>query len=311
MSGVVRIVAAVSIVAIGISAAAVFRHDASPTRPNRLPSPDDPSAAAAAALGQRQSNSGSKLPRPCTGSTVWVAENDRSDQRDSRAAFLASKALYSEPRINSADSSAPDRINAVALTDRTAAPIFGGSQSRIVRDELPSLPELPTTFPRIDSHRPSRIGDLPPRARIDELTHRIADGDTIESIAERYFGTPRAAEQIVRANADWLSDARILPVGRLLRIPQGQQLKASHSEPARPSPEKASAVDSPPIDATSSTLERQPPVCPPTITRTDPPAESPRPQGASAGSTIIWPSSNSPGMIQLSVGSDGWEPAEE
>jgi hypothetical protein len=50
-------------------------------------------------------------------------------------------------------------------------------------------------------------------------THRIVDGDTLESLAQRYLGSADRAAEIFAANRSVLSDPRLLPIGAELRIP--------------------------------------------------------------------------------------------
>jgi nucleoid-associated protein YgaU len=57
--------------------------------------------------------------------------------------------------------------------------------------------------------------DRPPTAR----THRIADGDSLVTLAERYLGSPDRALEIFEANRDVLSHPQLLPIGTELKIP--------------------------------------------------------------------------------------------
>ena len=50
--------------------------------------------------------------------------------------------------------------------------------------------------------------------------HRIADGDTLQSLAQRYYGDASQADAIFRANAKVLSDPEVLPLGAELEIPR-------------------------------------------------------------------------------------------
>jgi nucleoid-associated protein YgaU len=50
-------------------------------------------------------------------------------------------------------------------------------------------------------------------------THRIVDGDTLESLAQRYLGSADRAAELFDANRHVLSDPRLLPIGAELRIP--------------------------------------------------------------------------------------------
>lgn len=50
-------------------------------------------------------------------------------------------------------------------------------------------------------------------------THRIVDGDTLTSLAERYLGSAARANEIFAANRDVLDDPGLLPIGVELRLP--------------------------------------------------------------------------------------------
>ena len=56
--------------------------------------------------------------------------------------------------------------------------------------------------------------EVPPRP------YRIRDGDTLESIAERYLGDPNRAGEIYERNRSLLPQPNILPLGQTLLIPQ-------------------------------------------------------------------------------------------
>ncbi|MBI2478001.1 MAG: tail protein X, partial [Planctomycetia bacterium] len=60
---------------------------------------------------------------------------------------------------------------------------------------------------------PLTIRDEPARV------HRIADGDTLETIAERYLGDRREWRSIFSHNHEILTDPAILPIGQEIRIP--------------------------------------------------------------------------------------------
>ena len=49
--------------------------------------------------------------------------------------------------------------------------------------------------------------------------HRIVDGDTLQSLAARYLGSEDRAMEIFEANRDPLSSPKVLPIGKLLKIP--------------------------------------------------------------------------------------------
>jgi len=49
--------------------------------------------------------------------------------------------------------------------------------------------------------------------------HRVVDGDTLESLAERYLGSSSRADEILAANRETLSDPKLLPIAADLKIP--------------------------------------------------------------------------------------------
>jgi nucleoid-associated protein YgaU len=51
------------------------------------------------------------------------------------------------------------------------------------------------------------------------MVYSIEEGDTLPKLAERYLGSRQQYEAIYRANADILSDPRLLPIGLQIKIP--------------------------------------------------------------------------------------------
>lgn len=51
------------------------------------------------------------------------------------------------------------------------------------------------------------------------VTHKIVDGDTLRSLAERYLGSADRSGEILEANRDVLANPEILPIGLELKIP--------------------------------------------------------------------------------------------
>jgi hypothetical protein len=60
-------------------------------------------------------------------------------------------------------------------------------------------------------------------------SHLIADGDTLDRLAERYLQDPARAREIFELNQDVLRDPNLLPIGKPLRIPG--EAGRSESEP--------------------------------------------------------------------------------
>jgi nucleoid-associated protein YgaU len=53
-------------------------------------------------------------------------------------------------------------------------------------------------------------------------THKIADGDTLPGLAERYLGSADRAMELFEANREVLASPQLLPIGVELRIPPRQ-----------------------------------------------------------------------------------------
>jgi nucleoid-associated protein YgaU len=67
-------------------------------------------------------------------------------------------------------------------------------------------------------------------------THKIADGDTLPALAERYLGSANRAMEIFEANRGVLASPQLLPIGVELKLPPRQVLdRASPAQaPERP-----------------------------------------------------------------------------
>lgn len=114
-----------------------------------------------------------------------------------------------------------------------------------------SPPELPPSYHRTFSpvgallneadetleDEPQRLEDEAVPAGARALTHKIADGDTLTTLAARYLGDANRWQQLFDENRDVLSNPDLLPIGRVIRIPQGEPAVkevVSQVEPAPP-----------------------------------------------------------------------------
>lgn len=61
--------------------------------------------------------------------------------------------------------------------------------------------------------------------------HRVADGDTLESLAARYLGNSDYANAIRAMNPNVFQSSDLLPIGAVLRIPEPGALEESSGEP--------------------------------------------------------------------------------
>lgn len=100
--------------------------------------------------------------------------------------------------------------------------------------ELPTaandLPPRPLT-PAVSLHkavteRPAPRADVKPPVEPEvptnwpeEREHVVHNGDTLESLSERYLGDPLRSLEIFELNRDVLTNPHLLPIGAVLRIP--------------------------------------------------------------------------------------------
>lgn len=92
-------------------------------------------------------------------------------------------------------------------------------------DNQPPVPNLESKYPGDGSRSSSGWGmpllpaqEIPP-AEKGPRNHKIVDGDTLPSLATRYYGSPEKAMEIFKANRELLSDPDLLPIGGELKIP--------------------------------------------------------------------------------------------
>jgi nucleoid-associated protein YgaU len=110
-----------------------------------------------------------------------------------------------------------------------------------------AVPELPPSFSGVDRSNRTTPFDFRPGSLSDPAsapTHKVVDGDSLPSLAERYLGSANRAAEIFACNRDVLSDPELLPIGARLRIPTG---------PARPGLATMSAPAASPTAVAPST----------------------------------------------------------
>ena len=95
------------------------------------------------------------------------------------------------------DAATPQRPNIVTPTNHTDWPVLAKIYPHSISLSLPAAP----------------------RAGEPVRTHKIVDGDTLETLAERYLGSAEHWVEIYEANRDVLSSPQILPIAVKLKIP--------------------------------------------------------------------------------------------
>ena len=120
------------------------------------------------------------------------------------------------------------------------APVQAAVRAELPRsDELP--PELPPAYsPGLVSIDREGNQDRAPRST-DTRTHKVADGDTLTSLAQRYLGNPARYREIYEANSEHLKSPDVLPIGLVLSIPPRE--RAEDASVPKPSQAKQSGAE--------------------------------------------------------------------
>lgn len=147
-----------------------------------------------------------------------------------------------------AKSSAARLIGAspVGSADNASTNSTNSQQTQLAPPSDARVPELSAAFPSAsgDANRGPVGGELPARPLerglgFDEesrlRTHKLADGDTLMQLAQRYLGSPDRWRELFDFNRDVLSDPELLPIGAELRIPSAP-LRPMAQEPSPPAP---------------------------------------------------------------------------
>ena len=120
-----------------------------------------------------------------------------------------------------------------------------GRAATVLRPMDPAEPPpvLAKNYPGIGTSAgsgwPSRMEMMPryaARRGNSARTHKIVDGDTLETLAERYLGSAERSSEIYEANHDVLASPQVLPIGATLTIPCRERRSVSDSDapPKRP-----------------------------------------------------------------------------
>jgi nucleoid-associated protein YgaU len=138
-----------------------------------------------------------------------------------------------EPATNVAQPMAPT-VAHMASTTETATP--SSTPDKLAGFDLanhPALAELPNQLGEANSSVPmtesttkpayttigEQLDNEPQGSWRDEVLHIVANGDTLEKMAERYLNDAGRAMEIFDMNRDQLNNPHLLPIGVELRVP--------------------------------------------------------------------------------------------
>lgn len=114
----------------------------------------------------------------------------------------------------------PDSAEAKTIRPPTLATVPklpSGSDGRTLPPDLPRRFEFPLASLKTSSTTEGSSGDEP---IADFKTHQIRKGDTLEKIALDYLGNAGRADEIFELNRGILVSPDLLPLGKILKIPQ-------------------------------------------------------------------------------------------
>lgn len=117
----------------------------------------------------------------------------------------------------------------VVLVITVAVIYFRNDAAARKKDETPAATAVKPTpgvarFPTRGQTRPTKArtavqSEEPEQANTVARRHTVEEGDTFVSLAERYYGDPKMADELYRANRDLLKGPEELPPGTVLVVP--------------------------------------------------------------------------------------------
>ena len=212
---------------------------------------------------------------------IVLAWQFRKHGEEAPSAAAPSGALMGPARPAPAGSPVASSPNpaAAASVDPAASPTARLISASAALDGLPSrpkpslgddgaVPQLSSAFPGasgrdakaaspFDLDRDGRPADVSPRLEgMSGLStgpmHRVADGDTLVQLAERYLGSAERWRELYEFNRDVLTAPELLPIGAELRIPtapfraESQEPPVAEQTAARPVSQSFAPASEPP-----------------------------------------------------------------
>ena len=252
-----KLAIAVAILIIGVGAAFLFRRD-EPVQTRKASKKTTPSAVAERSAGTPKAKSAATSEPSFSGHIEPYGWKDRPSDVGHQTATFPPPGAAKTP---SATSPAPrDRTAA----ERPASYALSPGSQRMPTDNSPERPPFeiparsaspaqsernPTVFDRFATHPP------PTSAMAAGKRHKIIDGDSLPAIAKRYLGAAERYLDLFEHNRDVLSNPELLPIGKELRIPPPNFVRAMES-PSESRSSNLTAV-APPV-AASSDIHRTP-----------------------------------------------------
>ena len=159
------------------------------------------------------------------GGAVLLAQPFRQ-QRTSSVRLVPQAAehvvLRETPVPGAADALRPDAPTAEIQPTLLAPPKAAAEPPRAI-DEFPRIappPSMARSFPNSATFEQDEVGLLDSsRQRSIQRTHKVRDGDTLESLAQLYLGDRTRWQEIFRANRDRIQHPEPLPLATTLAIP--------------------------------------------------------------------------------------------
>lgn len=168
--------------------------------------------------------------------------NSPVDTRDAaeNSGSIASRTseLTLQLTIPSGPSSTPTAARAAEVTPAVLHPMPSLQPQGVRQDDLQTPPPLASSFETFAGAVTAVLeaSEASTKREEPERRHRIADGDTLEAIAERYLGTRSEWRSIFAHNDGVLADPAILPIGKEIRIPPTSTMSSHDNDRLVPIP---------------------------------------------------------------------------